>query len=304
MDSDSLLERDALIRVVRPFLEDRRTVAAGGIIRVVNGCTVKAGVVTDIRLPRNLLVKFQVLEYLRAFLAGRVGWDALGATLIISGAFGIFRRSLVAEIGGFATDTVGEDMELVVRLHRHCLEKGIPYRISFVPDPVAWTEAPSTVRTLSRQRDRWQRGLSEVIFRHRDMLLNPRFGRLGMWAYPHFYFLEVWGPIIEVSGYVAFGVSLLLGWASTAYVLGFLTVAVVLGIVLSVMAVGLEELTFRRYPRTTDLLWFFALAVLENAGYRQLTAFWRIRGALSFMRKKKGWGDMTRTGFEVAPAKT
>lgn len=301
MDADSLLERDALIRIVRPFLEDRRTVAAGGIIRIVNGCTVESGIVTDVRLPDSLLARFQVLEYLRAFLAGRMGWDAMGATLIISGAFGIFRRSTVVEAGGFATDTVGEDMELVVRLHRHCLEQRIPYRITFVPDPVAWTEAPETIRVLGRQRDRWQRGLSEVLTRHRTMLLNARYGRIGMLAFPHFYLLEMLGPGIEVLGYVAFILTILMGWATPLYVVAFLMVAVVLGIALSVVAVGLEELTFRRYTRVSDLFRFFLLALVENLGYRQLTAFWRIRGMVSFLQKRKGWGEMTRKGFTPPP---
>jgi len=301
MDADSLLERDALTRIVRPFLEDRRTVAAGGIVRVANGCTVESGVVTDVRLPRNLLAALQVLEYLRSFLAGRMGWNELGGTLIISGAFGIFRRSAVVNVGGFATDTVGEDMELVVRLHRHFLENRIPYRITFLPDPVAWTEAPESVRVLARQRDRWQRGLAETLTRHRTMLLNRRYGRVGGWAYPHFYFLEMWGPILEVVGYVLFALTLALGWAPIPYVVAFLLVAVVGGLALSLTAVGLEELTFRRYPRTSDLLRLFGLAILESFGYRQLNAFWRVRGMVGFLRKRQGWGEMTRKGFTPAP---
>jgi cellulose synthase/poly-beta-1,6-N-acetylglucosamine synthase-like glycosyltransferase len=300
MDADSLLERDALTRIVRPFLEDTTTIAAGGIIRIVNGCRVERGTVTDVRLPTNWLARFQVLEYLRAFLAGRMGWSALNATLIISGAFGLFRRSLVVEAGGYATDTVGEDMELVVRLHRHCRERGIPYRITFVPDPVAWTECPETLRVLGRQRDRWQRGMTEVLLRHRHMLLNPRYGIVGMLAYPYFFFLEMFGAAIEVSGYAAFILAVVLGRANGPYVVAFLAVAVALGIALSVAAVGLEELTFRRYPRVRDLLALFGLAVLEGFGYRQLATLWRVRGFVSALRGKKGWGDMTRKGF--APA--
>jgi cellulose synthase/poly-beta-1,6-N-acetylglucosamine synthase-like glycosyltransferase len=194
-------------------------------------------------------------------------------------------------------------MDLVVRLHKHHLANGIPYRICFVPDPVAWTEAPESRRILGRQRDRWQRGLSEVILRHRDMLLNPRYGRIGTLAFPHFFFLEVWGPLLEATGYAAFLVTLLMGWASAPYIACFFMIAVGLGIFLSVIAVGLEELSFRRYPRGADLAWFVLLSLIENLGYRQLTAYWRIRGMVSFLRRKKGWGDMARRGFQVAPAK-
>ena len=263
----------------------------------MNGCRVASGAVTEVRLPTTWLARFQVLEYLRAFLAGRMGWSALNATLIISGAFGLFRRSLVVEVGGYATDTVGEDMELVVRLHRHCRERGIPYRIEFVPDPVAWTECPESLRVLGRQRDRWQRGLTEVLLRHRHMLLNPRYGLIGMLAYPYFFFLEMFGAAIEMAGYAAFILALVLGRANGPYVVAFLMVAVLLGIALSVAAVGLEELTFRRYPRMKDLLALFGLAVIEGFGYRQLSTFWRARGLLSALRGKKSWGEMTRKGF-------
>jgi cellulose synthase/poly-beta-1,6-N-acetylglucosamine synthase-like glycosyltransferase len=299
MDADSLLERQALVRIVRPFLEDASTVAAGGILRIANGCVVKQGQVVEVRLPDNLWAKFQVLEYLRAFLSGRMGWDALDATLVISGAFGLFRRSTVVEAGGYATDTVGEDMELVVRLHRTCSERRIPYRIHFVPDPVAWTECPESLAVLSRQRDRWQRGLFQSLTRHRVMLLNRTYGKAGLLAFPYFFFLEMLGPIIEALGWVSFAASVVTGRADWLFVCAFLGVAVVLGVALSVAAVALEELSFRRYPRFTDLLQMFGLGVLENFGYRQLSAWWRLKGTWSAIRKVEGWGGMQRKGFTL-----
>ncbi len=300
MDADSILERQALIRIVRPFLEDDRTVAAGGILRIVNGCTVKQGQVTDVRLPRNAWAQFQVLEYLRAFLSGRMGWDALDATLVISGAFGIFKRATVVDAGGYATDTVGEDMELVVRLHRTCSERGIPYRIHFVPDPVAWTECPESLGVLARQRDRWQRGLFQSLMRHRVMLLNSRYGKAGVLAFPYFFFLEMMGPVIETLGYLSFAAAVASGHADYPFVLAFLTVAIVLGVALSISAVALEELSFRRYPRVRDLVRLFLLAILENFGYRQLSAWWRLRGTISALRGVEGWGRMQRKGFALA----
>jgi len=297
MDADSILEPEALIRIVRPFLEDGSTVAAGGILRIVNGCTVERGRVTKVRLPSNLLAQFQVLEYLRVFLAGRMGWAALDATLIISGAFGIFRRQSVVEVGGYATDTVGEDMELIVRLHRHGYETGSPHRIHFVPDPVAWTECPESLAVLSRQRDRWQRGLFQSLTRHRKMLLNPTYGRVGMLAFPYFFFLEMLGPIIELAGYVSFTITLLAGRADGYLVGAFLAVAVAFGGVLSLSAVALEELSFRRYPRLSDLMRLFGIAALENLGYRQLNTWWRVKGTISALRGVQGWGRMTRKGF-------
>ena len=299
MDADSLIEPHALMRIVRPFLEDATTIAAGGVLRIANGCRVSQGRVVDVRMPRDFLAKLQVLEYLRAFLAARMGWDALNATLVISGAFGIFRRSTVVEAGGYATDTVGEDMELVVRLHRYCSENGIPYRIHFVPDPVAWTECPESLDVLARQRDRWQRGLVQSLTRHRRMLFNPRYGRAGLIAFPYFYFLEMMGPVVELLGYTSFTITVLAGRANWPIVLAFLSVAIVLGGTLSLAAVALEELSFRRYPRLRDLLQLFGLALVENFGYRQLSAWWRLRGTISAVRGVQGWGKMTRKGFAV-----
>jgi cellulose synthase/poly-beta-1,6-N-acetylglucosamine synthase-like glycosyltransferase len=304
IDADSLLERDALVRIVRPFLEDETTIAAGGIIRIVNGCRVRAGTVTRVGLPTSLVARFQVLEYLRAFLAGRMGLSEARATLIISGAFGLFRRSTVIAAGGFASsktsgETVGEDMELVVRLQRYCLENEIPYRVTFIPDPAAWTECPESLKILRRQRDRWQRGLVESLVRHRKMLLNPRYGRIGLFGFPYFFFLEMLGPMIELGGYVTFTIAVVLGRASSVYMVAFLLLAIVFGIVLSVAAIGLEELTFRRYPRLKDLTELFVLAVLENFGFRQMSTFWRAKGIISAMRGKAAWGKMERRGFAV-----
>lgn len=301
-DADSLLEPDALTRIVRAFLEDSTTVAAGGVIRIVNGCKVRSGIVEDVRLPQNTLARIQVLEYLRSFLSGRMGWDALDATLIISGAFGMFQRSVVTEVGGYAMDTVGEDMELIVRIHRHCREQKRRYRVAFVPDPVAWTECPESLKVLGRQRNRWQRGLVESLWRHRTMLLDPRYGKVGMLAFPYYFFLEVFGPIIESVGYVTFVAALVLGRASMPYVLAFLAVAFAFGIALSFAAVGLEELNFRRYPRFADLVRLLGVAIVENVGYRQLSTYWRVRGMMSKLTGAKAWGAMERKGFQVTSA--
>src|SRR5690349_21495968 len=202
IDADTLIEPDALQRMVRPFLASPNIVAAGGTIRVANGCTIRRGRILEMRAPRHALAGFQVVEYLRAFLFGRVGWNRLGGNLIISGAFGLFHRETVLEIGGYAHDTVGEDMELVIRLRRHGFETGGPSDADFVPDPVAWTEVPESAKVLGRQRDRWHRGLADVLWRHRKVLFNRRYGAMGWVAYPYFVFVELLAPIIEAIGLV------------------------------------------------------------------------------------------------------
>ncbi len=304
MDADSVLEPGALMRLVRPFMEDGTTIAAGGIVRIANGCVVENGAISRVRLPKRMLVRFQVVEYLRAFLAGRMGWSAMDVLLIISGALGLFRRSAVVDAGGYSSATVAEDMELIVRLHRHFREAKREYRISFVPDPVAWTEAPETWRGLARQRDRWQRGLVQALGHHGEMLLNPKFGRIGMLAFPYFWFLEGLGPALEFLGYIAFAVTLALGLFSVPFIIAFIAVALVFGSALSVAAVGLEELVFRRYTRMRDFVMLLWLAVAENFGYRQLLAFWRFKGVISAIRGRKGWGAMDRHGSLGAAPKS
>lgn len=302
IDADCLLERDALTRIVRPFVEDDRTVAVGGIVRIANGCRFQGGQVVDVRLPRSLLPRFQVLEYLRAFLTGRMGWDALNALLIISGAFGLFRRETVIDAGGFSTTTVGEDMELVVRLHRHCRERRRPYRITFLPDPVAWTECPETYGALARQRDRWQRGLAQTLVRHTRMLFNPRYGAVGMLAFPYFFFLEMFGPVMELGGFVVFGLALWQHRVSLAFSAAFGLSAFAFGMALSILTVALEELSFHRYRRFRDYAQLFLLALVENVGYRQLGMWWRLKGLWSAVRGVKRWGGNPRLGFARGPA--
>lgn len=298
IDADSLLERDALLRIVRPFLEDDSMIAAGGIIRVVNGCTVRHGFVRDVGLPRNTLAAFQVLEYLRAFLAARVGWGAIGATFIISGAFGAFRRSALVDAGGYDATTIGEDMELTLRLQRRAFEAGLPATVGFIPDPVCWTEVPESIAVLARQRDRWHRGLLQIFQRHRDMVGKPVYGRLGMVAMPYLYFLELYGPILEAFGYLAFFGVLLFGSPSLLYIGAFLALAFAFGMALSLSAIALEELIFRRHTRARDIVKLMGYAVIEAFGYRQLNTWWRIRGTISFFRGVTSWGEMTRRGFQ------
>lgn len=299
IDADTLIEGEGLIRLVRPFLEDSSTVAVGGFIRIVNGCKITAGRVRQVCLPRRLLPKLQVLEYLRAFLFGRVGWEGIDALLIISGAFGLFRRESVVAIGGYDDDTVGEDMELVVHMHRHLREAEEEYRIRFMPDPVAWTECPETLEDLKSQRDRWHRGLTETMIRHQRMLFRPQYGRVGLLAYPYYYFLEMVGPAIEFVGYVTFFVTLALGMLPTMLTLAFFMVAFAFGTALSFAAVALEEFWFRRYKKTSDLAQLFVLPLIETFGYRQLIAWYRMRGLWRYFRNVDTWGSMRRTGFST-----
>jgi len=301
IDADAMLEEDALIRVAQPMLMDNRVAAVGGIVRIANGCAVQHGRVTAVGLPRSRLATMQVVEYFRAFLVGRVGWSRIGSLLIISGAFGLFRRSLVEAVGGWATDTVGEDVELVVRLHRYLRERDEPYRVDFVPDPVCWTEAPEELGQLGRQRRRWQRGLAETLWRHRRMCLNPRYGFLGLVAVPYFLVFELLGPVLQLAGYPVVGFAFATGAVSAGFLIAFLSMAVLLGVVLSVSALALEEFSFRRHRRGREAARLLVFAVLENFGYRQLNDWWRLRGFVDVARRRSEWGEMKRRGLGYTP---
>jgi cellulose synthase/poly-beta-1,6-N-acetylglucosamine synthase-like glycosyltransferase len=301
VDADSILEEHALTRAVLPFVENPTTIASGGIIRIANGCRVESGRVTEVALPRNALAIFQVVEYLRAFLAGRVAHSAMNALLIISGAFGVFRREVVLAARGFRSDTIGEDMELVTRLHRIYRDAKQPYRIVFQPDPVCWTEAPEVARILANQRDRWQRGTWQVMSYHCPAMIGRiRYGPVGLLAMPYYLIFETLGPLVEVSGYVFTLLAVAFGLLDVRFAQLLFLTAVVYGTMISLAAVLLEEISYRRYPRLTDLLKLAAFGVLENFGYRQITAWWRLRGTIAFFRKRQGWGRMTRKGFQRA----
>lgn len=298
MDADSLLEPDALLRAVRPFVEDpERTVAVGGTVRIANGCLIRDGQVLEVRPPRNVLALLQTVEYLRAFLMARLAWSRINTLTIISGAFGLFRRARVVEVGGYTRGTVGEDMELVVKLHRLMRDQGRPYRVGFVPEPVCWTEAPEDLRVLGRQRARWHRGALETFERHWDVMFRPRYGRLGPVGFGYILLVDVLGPVVELLGYLLIPAFWALGLLSTDYLLAFLAVTFTFGVVISVGSLALEESELRRFPHARHLLLLTAVAVLENFGYRQLNNLWRLRGLWQYLRRSQSWGTMTRKGF-------
>ncbi|PVG83336.1 glycosyltransferase [Nocardioides gansuensis] len=310
VDADSLLDPTALLHVARPFADNPgRVVAAGGVIRVANGSRVERGRITSVRMPRRWLARIQVVEYVRAFLIGRAGWSRLGGLLIISGAFGIFRKDALLEVGGMATDCIGEDAELVVRMHRTLAERRQRGDVVFVPEPVAWTEVPDTREVLRKQRRRWHRGLTEIYLRHRGMLFRPRYGVIGMVTMPWFLVFELIAPLVEVAGVALLGLLLVAlvvehAWLPEADLVNvpapvlMLSASVLFAIFVTLVALLAEEVSFRRYRGLPDLFRAIRAAVEENVGYRQLNAWWRLGGLVEALRRTAhDWGDMKRQGF-------
>lgn len=296
VDADTIIARDALPRLVRPFLMEEDVAGSGGTIRIANGCEFEKGQVVDPRLPDRYLEAIQVPEYLRAFLFGRLGWNRLGGNLLVSGAFALYQRHLLLEIGGYPTNTVTEDLELTMALHRRLRETGRDYSLPFVPDPVAWTEVPGDVSSLGRQRERWHRGLIRSLARNLRMLFNPRYGKIGMVAVPFFLLGEMLAPVVEVIGYLVVVIGIALGIISWSYFFLFLFLALGYMVLLSVWAVALEELTYRVYPRTRDFVRMLGYALLEPFGYRQLTLFWRLQAFGKALAGVRTWGEHEREG--------
>ncbi len=300
VDSDSLLDAEAILRASRLFAEDEAIVAVGGTIRPLNGAVMDGGRIVELRMPARWIERIQILEYARAFFLGRAGWSWMGALLVISGAFGLFRRDAVMDVGGYSTATVGEDMELVMRMHKHARRTGLPHRVVFTPDPICWTEVPSDLGTLRRQRNRWHRGLWTNLWMHRGMLGNPRYGRLGLLAMPYFWLFEGLGPLVEVSGYVLLPVTAALGMLFPPFAVMFLALAVLYGVLLSQIAAGVEALLLRRYSRFADRVTLFAAAFVEFLGLRQILTLERFRATFQAFRHPTGWGEMRRRGIPTA----
>ncbi|MDA8280920.1 MAG: glycosyltransferase family 2 protein [Actinomycetota bacterium] len=299
IDADTLIEHDALLQIVQPFLAADDVVASGGTIRVVNGSRVHAGRVIVPRAPRQLIAGLQAVEYLRSFLFGRLGWNRLGGNLIVSGAFGLFKRDALRAIGGYQVDSIGEDMELVVRLRRAGIERGEASRVVFVPEPVAWTEVPVSLRVLGRQRDRWQRGLVDVLWRHQRLAFNPRYGAVGLVVIPYFVLVELLGPVIEGLGVAGLVVGLALQAVDLRFALLFVLAVYGWGLLFAIGALLLDELTSRRYESLADRVLLVCWALIEPFGYRQLTVVWQLRGMVRAARGHTDWGEMTRGGFSA-----
>ena len=302
IDADAILEKDALLRIMAPALTDpRRVVASCGIVRAANGSAIENGEVKQVRLPRSFLEGLQVLEYLRAFLIGRQGWARMNMLLIISGAFGVFRRDLCRRIGGFRSSAIGEDIDLVVRFHRRLLEENEDYRIAFVPDPVCWTEVPSNLKALARQRARWQNGLADVLWQNRKMLLNPRYGRVGLIALPYQWLFELFAPVMEVCGWMSMIAATVLGLLSASFFVAFVLLGYLLGTFVSIGSVLLEEMVYHRYNDWRDLTRLVGYCFLEHFPYRQMNTVWRLKGLWQFVTGRNAWQLIERVGFEKQP---
>lgn len=299
IDADSIMEQDALLKMAKPFMEakEKKVIGAGGVIRIANSCEISGGHINKINLPKQFLPRAQVMEYTRAFLMGRMAWSELDGLLLISGALGMFDREIVIQAGGYKTNTVGEDMEMVVRIRRYMTDNKLDYDVVYIPDPLCWTEVPSSLRVLARQRSRWTRGTMETLWTHRKLMFNRKYGKLGMLGYPYWLLFEYLAPIVEFLGilwFIFLAISGRLNWPFFFLLTGFVYF---FAVSLSVWSVLFEEITFHKYEKRRDVFRLIVIAFLEPIFYHPLVMLMSIKGNIDKLLKRNSWGKMERKGF-------
>jgi len=300
IDVDSIIDPYALQKLIKPFFEetDQKVIATGGVIRIANSCKIEDGQLIEINVPDKFLPRCQVIEYNRAFLMGRLAWSRLDGLLLISGALGMFDKEVVIGCGGYFTKTVGEDMELVVRMRKYMVKKKLKYKVSYIPDPLCWTEAPSSLKVLGSQRNRWTRGTIDTLFLHWNVFFNPKYGFMGMVSYPFWVFYEWLAPIIEILGILYFVLIDFFGEPNWPFFYVMLFFVYFFSITFSTYAILFDHLAFHRYKQKRMILKLIMTAWLEPIFFHPLVLYWALRGNFDyFIRRKKAWGNMTRVGF-------
>ena len=300
IDVDCLLLPEALLHVVKSFFQrtKKRVIAVGGVIRIANSCKISGGKLEEIRLPKNWLAKFQLLEYTRSFLLGRMAWGRIDSLLIISGAFGFFDREIALAVGGYDTTTVGEDMEIVFRMRRYMHEREIPYTVEYIPDPLCWTEVPESTKILVNQRDRWARGNLETLYTHKDMFFNPKFGRLGLLSYPYWFFYEWLAPLLEFFGFFTILLFCYLGIMNWKFFIAITLAVYTFSVMFSFYAILWDVYSYNQYKRTKDILLLMFCALIEPLTFHPLVVWSAVRGNYKKLFKvNSGWGSQVRKGF-------
>lgn len=298
LDADSRLEKDALLKLSIEFNKDKNTIVAGGIVRIANGSVIRDGEFMGFSMPKKIIERFQIVEYYRSFLSGRVSWGLSNSMLIVSGAFGVFQKQAVIEVGGYKTNTIGEDMEIVVRLHSYMRKNKRKYKIIFCEDAVCWTQGPMSLKDIRGQRRRWQIGLLDTLISHKNLLFNPRYGMVGMVAVPYNWMFELLGAVIEVLGYFIIPFSLIMGELNVFFFVIYFLLATLLGIMLSIGSLILEQYTKKSAMTAKQYILISVYAILENFGYRQLITLFRVEGIFKYRKLRQTWGKIERKEFD------
>ncbi|WP_332557266.1 glycosyltransferase [Clostridium sp.] len=297
VDADCILDKESLTRISFPFIIDKTIVAAGGVVRIANESEIEHGNIKKIKLPQKYLSMFQLIEYLRAFFLGRAAFDYFHSLLIISGAFGAFKKETIVKLGGYTPNTIGEDMELILKIHKYLTMEKEEYKILFLPDPICWTQVPERLKDLKSQRERWQIGLMDCLIKHKDMFFNSRYGLIGLIAIPYYWIFEFLGPLIDLGIFIVIPILMYFDIIrlAPAWILIFITLLI--GMIQSLSAILTEQFTFNKYSSIKQLIKLSGFSILENFGYRQLIVFFRISGMVKYRKNKNKWGKIERKSF-------
>jgi len=291
VDADTILEKDALTKSAQEFLKDRRVIATGAAIGITNGSVIEHHTLIKKKIPKNFIESFQVLEYLRGFFAGRVGWQPLNGLILISGAFGVFDKKLVKKIGGYR-HAIGEDFDLLLRLRKYCYKNDIDHIVGFVPETLCWTQCPSDYNSLLKQRNRWQRGLLESLVYHRDMIFNPKYKTIGLLTMPYFLFVEALGPIITFIGILSILVFYFYGYINATTMTLFFLLEFVWGISLNILSLYLEIFAKHAYKGFIPFMKLFFLGFIEPFFYKPLLKAELFIATFNFTNTN--WGEIKR----------
>lgn len=301
IDADSMLQKDSLEYIIRPMLEDEDTVAVGGLVRIAQCVVIRQSQVMGYRIPWNPLIGMQVMEYDRSFLASRILMDMFNGNLIISGAFGLFKKDIAVAAGGYDPATIGEDMELVMRMHVFCRNMKRPYAIRFEPNAICWSQAPASLRDLRLQRRRWHLGLFQSLYKHRGVFLSPRFGAVGFVSYLYYLIYELLSPFIEVGGWITVLLSALVGILNARFMIGFFLLYAIYGAVLSVTAFFQRIYTQNLYIEPRDVIKAILMCVVENVFFRFVLDFVRATAFIGYRKRKRQWGKISRAELNASP---
>lgn len=299
-DVDCILDKNALLKLIKPVLEEqnKRVIATGATLRIANSCEIDNGVIIRMKPPRNLLARFQEMEYIRAFVLGKMGWSFINCVPNVSGGLGLFDKEIAIKAGGYDQQSFGEDMELMVRMCRYACDNGIDYAIRYIPETLCWTEGPVTVKVFKLQRTRWARGLAQLMYAHFKMFFNPKYGRAGLITFPYNFFFELLAPIIELTGIIYYIYLILTGGVNYTFALLLLAFVYTYSVMITTMAILWDQLAFRHYKSWKEVVYLCSTAFLEFLLYHPLIVIFSLRGYYYFLTgKKHSWGNMQRQGF-------
>ena len=304
-DVDCILHEETLQKLIRPFMEEetKRVIATGATLRMANSCEIDKGVILKIKAPRPLLARFQEMEYIRAFVLGKMGWSYINAVPNVSGGLGMFDKEIAIKAGGYDPASFGEDMELMMRMSRYVQDNKIKSAIRYIPVTLCWTEGPTSLKVFMRQRTRWGRGLIQLMIAHRKMLFNPRYGKVGMVVFPYNFFFELMAPVVEFLGVIYYILLIIFGMVNWPYAIILLVFVYTYSVMISSLAVLWDQLTFQYYKSWKDVVRIASMVFIEMILYHPLIVIFALRGYYFHLANRKHtWGNMQRRGFKESTA--